>query len=512
MHAIRIGAVVISIGLLLSLTGPATHGRVEAAPTGSLTIGAGTLPDTMDPHLSLAGLAAVVYGNVFDTLTTIDFGKGTAEVAPVLASSWRLVNPTTWEFKLKSGIQFSNGEPFTAEAVKFNIDRILDPATKSPVRGRIATVESAQVVDPTTVRVVTKSPDPILPKRMAVVFIVPPKYFERVGAKQFASKPIGSGPFCVDSYVPLQQLVLSACARVGRTAPQLAQIKMVQIPEAASRVAALRSGGVQAITGITADQVDLLKKEGFQISHAVAARTMMMMLRAQTETPLRDRNVRLALSYAVDSDAIFNTLVKGLGALASGQPIGPDGFGHNPAIKGYPYDPAKTRELLAKAGFPNGFTITMDATNGAFVADKDTAQSAQAYLQTVGVNVKIVTVEYGEFLRRTDNGTHEPIFLAPYNYFPVMDGDFVLQWFWSKHPVKVGTYPDFDRLFEASRQEMDPKKREELLRGASKVVHDEAAAVFLFRPPDIYALAPGVTGFAARPDLFVPLTGVSIKR
>src|SRR5215831_8871625 len=151
MHAIRTGAVVISISLLLGLLGSVSQHRVEAAPTGSLTIGAGALPDTLDPHLSLAGLAVVVYGNVFDALTAIDFSKSTAEVAPLLASSWRLVNPTTWEFKLKSGVQFSNGEPFTAEAVKFNIDRILDPATKSPARGRIATVESAQVVDATTV-------------------------------------------------------------------------------------------------------------------------------------------------------------------------------------------------------------------------------------------------------------------------------------------------------------------------------------------------------------------------
>ena len=484
---------------------------VDAADPSTLTIGVGAVAETLDPHLSLSGLSTLTYANVFSTLTIVDFSRGMAELKPGLAASWKLVNPTTWEFTLRRGVQFSDGEPFNAETVKFSIERVMDPATKSPVRGRIPNVEAVQIVDPLTVRVVSKAPDPILPKRMAVVFMVPPKYMQRVGAKQFASKPVGTGSFCVDQYVPLQEVSLVACG-AGSGGVRLRRVKMVQIPEASSRVAALRSGGVQAIQNVPLDQVELLRKENFQIRHAIAGRTMMLMLRAQTETPLKDRNVRLALSHAVDSGAIFTNLVRGFGALANGQPIGPDGFGHNPVIKPLRYDPAQAKELLAKAGYPNGFTITMDATNGVYVADRDTSQSAQAYFSAIGVTLKEVTVEFGEFQRRTDSGTHEPIFLGSYNYFPIMDGDFVLQWFWSKHPVKVGAYPDFDKTFEASRSEMDAKKRAELLRQASRIVHDEAAAVYLFRPPDIYAVASGVAGFTPRPDLLLLFDQISVAQ
>ena len=501
-----VSIVVAVIGLLLSSGTP-----VHAADPSTLTIGVGAVAETLDPHLSLSGLSTITYANIFSTLTTVDFSRGAAELKPGLAASWKIVNPTTWEFTLRRGVKFSDGEPFDADTVKFSVERVMDPATKSPVRGRIPNVEAVQIVDPLTVRVVSKAPDPILPKRMAVVFMVPPKYIQRVGAKQFASKPVGTGAYCLDQYVPLQEVSLVACGAASGSA-RLGRVKMVQIPEASSRVAALRSGGVQAIQNVPLDQVDLLKKENFQIRHAIAGRTMMLMLRAQTDTPLKDRNVRLALSHAVDAGAIFTNLVRGFGALADGQPIGPDGFGHNPAIKAYPYDPTQAKALLAKAGYPNGFTITMDATNGVYVADRDTAQSAQAYLSAVGVTLKEVTVEFGEFQRRTDSGTHEPIFLGSYNYFPIMDGDFVLQWFWSKHPVKVGAYPEFDKIFEASRSEMDTKKREELLRQASRIVHDEAASVYLFRPPDIYAVAAGVTGFTPRPDLLVLFDQISVAR
>jgi peptide/nickel transport system substrate-binding protein len=502
----RVSAALVLIGLCVLSTTP-----VPAADPTTLTIGVGAVAETLDPHLSLSGLSTLTYANVFSTLTTVDFTRGGAELKPGLAASWKLVNPTTWEFTLRRGVQFSDGEPFNAETVKFSIERVMDPATKSPVRGRIPNVEAVQIVDPLTVRVVSKAPDPILPKRMAVVFMVPPKYLQRVGAKQFASKPVGTGSFCVDQYVPLQEVSLVGCG-AGSGGRRLQRVKMVQIPEASSRVAALRSGGVQAIQNVPLDQVELLKKENFQIRYAIAGRTMMLMLRAQTDTPLKDRNVRLALSHAVDSGAIFTNLVRGFGALANGQPIGPDGFGHNPAIKPYSFDPGRAKELLAKAGYPNGFTITMDATNGVYVADRDTAQSAQAYFAAVGVTLKEVTVEFGEFQRRTDSGTHEPIFLGSYNYFPIMDGDFVLQWFWSKHPVKVGAYPEFDKTFEASRSEMDPRKREELLRQASKIVHDEAAAVYLFRPPDIYAVASGVAGFTPRPDLLLLFDQISVAQ
>jgi peptide/nickel transport system substrate-binding protein len=484
----------------------------EAADPSTFTIGVGAVAETLDPHLSLSGLSILTYANVFTALTVVDFSRGIAEIKPGLASSWKLVSPTTWEFALRRDVQFSNGEPFNAETVKFTVERVHDSATRSPVRGRIPNIEAVQIVDPYTVRILSKAPDPILPKRMAVVFMVPPKYMQQVGAKQFGTKPVGTGFFCVDRYVPLQEIVLVPCPRSGAPAPRIKQVRMVQIPEAASRVAALRSGGVQAIQNVPLDQVDLLKKEGFQIKHAIAGRTTMLMLRAQSDTPLKDRNVRLALSHAVDSDAIFTNLVRGFGALANGQPIGPDGFGHNPAIKPYRYDPGAAKDLLAKAGYPNGFTIPMDATNGVFVADRDIAQSVQAYFSAVGVTLKEVTVEFGEFQRRTDNGTHEPIFLGSYNYFPIMDGDFVLQWFWSKSPAKVGAYPEFDRAFEASRSEMDTKKREELLRQASKILQDEAGAVFLFRPPDIYAVASGVSGFTPRPDLLVLFDQISVGK
>jgi len=259
------------------------------------------------------------------------------------------------------------------------------------------------------------------------------------------------------------------------------------------------------------DQIDSLKREGFIFKSAVAARTMMLMLRLPDSDALRKSEVREALAYAIDAQQIFNSLIKGYGRLALGQPVGPDGFGHNPSLKPHPYDPAKAKQLLAKAGYQNGLALDMDTTSGYFPADIETAQAVQGYLGAVGIKVNILKMELGEFLRRTDRGAHAATFLGAYNYYPVMDGDFVLQWFWSKHPVRVGMYPDFDRFFEASRRETDPAKRLQLLQDANKVLSNEVAAVFLYQPPDLYAVNPKIEGLTARPDLVVDLSTVGVR-
>ena len=202
---------------------------------------------------------------IFDTLLRRNLK--TLQLEGNLAESWRLVNDTTWQFKLRRGVKFHNGEPFDAGAVKFSIERMLNPKQGAPGRTSIATIDHVDVIDATTVNVVTKTPFPLLPVRMSpghcgTVGIVPPQYLGQVGDAGFAVKPVGTGPYKLVEWVKDERLVLEANHDYHRGAPAIERLVFRPVPELTTRVAALLSGQADLVSDIPPDQIEKIKASG----------------------------------------------------------------------------------------------------------------------------------------------------------------------------------------------------------------------------------------------------------
>lgn len=491
----------VAIAVLLALGGTAVAQR---SANQTIRVGVGALTDTLDPHACASTLCFTSFYAVYDALTRID-ENGDAQ--PALAASWSLIDDVTWEFKLRPDVLFHSGDSLSAADVAATIERLIDPATTLPASGRIPTVESVHAVDDLTVRIVTSTADPILLGRLSVVFILRADDIAS-GSPQSAN---GTGAWKVSSFSPGEELSLEAYEGSWRGAPASSRVVITSLPENSTRVAALQAGDVDLIQNLPVDFIDLLEAQGFQVAAPQLGSIQMANLSSTRGTPLDDPRVRLALNYAVDKEGLFNTIMGGRGSLAHGQMIGPDGVGHNPAIEAYPYDPNLARQLLAEAGYPDGFSIRWDGPSGAYIQDRATQEAIAAQLRDVGVIVDLNFMEQGAFISGLLQGTLAPISFLNWNYFPIMDADFVYNWFVSTNGTNIYANPTFDELFAASRAAVDTQVRAELLEELARITHENPTGLYLFHPPDVFGLAPNVAGFTGRPDSVIWLDSLSLR-
>ena len=228
-----------------------------AAPTGEVKIALAAEPNTFDPHLTVGRNSQIFIVNVFDGLTARD---GQGNLVPALAESWKRVNPTTWQFTLRKGVKFHNGDDFDADSVKFTLDRALNPETKTTIISELSTIARTEIVDPFTVNVITKAPDFLLPVRLGELFglMLSRKHTTATGKEAMATKPNGTGPFKLVTWAKNERLVLEANENYWRGAPKVKTITVRPILEDAARIAALQAGEVDLIAPIPHVRVEEL--------------------------------------------------------------------------------------------------------------------------------------------------------------------------------------------------------------------------------------------------------------
>lgn len=501
---LRFALVALSISCLLTV---ATLGQV-AAGQQRLVFATGVLPSVLDPIVFHAGGTIIALDTIFDGLTRFD-PKG--KLGPGLATSWRMVDNNTWQFNLRQDVKFHNGELFNANAVKFSLDRVLNPATKSPVLGRIRSVARVDIVNEYTVRLITKDPDPLLPSSLPQISIEPPEYFKQVGAEGYARKPIGTGPFKVVQWEPGTQLLTAANPLSWRKPEFLAELLWKTVPDPTTRAAAIRTGAAHLTYDLPSDIIPKLRQEGVRVFSAPAAGVHIVMLNSLFDTPLKEKRVRQALNYAVDKEAIVKELLGGLGRVSDGQQLGQEAFGYNPALKPYPFDPAKAKQLLRDAGYGNGFSIQMNCTSGGYYNDKQNCEAIVGYLQAVGVKADLKINETAVHVQLRYDNKQAPMFYHRWIYFPTLDADQIYQWYLSTYGPTTYKNPEFDKLFNPTRREMDRARREKGLQDVAAFVREDAPVIFLMQPPDVYAVATGVTGFTPRTDGIADFDKVSFK-
>ncbi len=470
----------------------------------AITIAIGAVANSLDPKSTMAVSDQIFLRLAYDTLVSVDSGKP----EPWAAESWQAFSPQHWRFKLRKGMTFSNGEPFDAEAVRFTLSRgLADP--KTPWRVRVANIKEMKIVDPLTIDFLLDAPVGNFPTRLAVVWIVPPRYAQ---TNSVATQPVGSGPFIVEQYTPSQTLTLKARRDYWRGAPKLETVRFRAVAEPSSRVATLLAGDVDVAYLILPEQIEQVKSRGYTVVSSPTGQSANLVIQTSRPGPLADVKVRQAIDYAIDKQALFQGITGGLGRFLDGQIVGPNSVGYNPAIKARPYDPARARQLLKEAGYPNGFEITMDYPIGRYFRDQEAAQAVAGYLSQVGIRVKLNPLQSGAWLSRLYTGVWGPLNYWVLQDAPAYDLSWTLELFRSTDTRKVAADRTLEEMLDQSFASTETAARNALLQKVGEYVHEQTYFVAFEQDPGLYAVNPKLKNIVFLPSLAVQLQGAFLEK
>src|SRR5216117_3701540 len=479
---------------LLALAGP-----VAAAPSdsgGQMTWGVhiSLAPTWFDPAETLGIITPfmVMYA-LHDTLAKAMPGNPTA---PSLAESWQ-VSPDgrVYEFTLRKGVKFHNGDPLTSEDVRFSFERYKGASAKA-IHDRVAAVETPS---PLQVKFRLKNPWPdfmtFYTAASGAGWIVPKKYVEKVGDDGFKKAPVGAGPYKFVSFNPGVELVLEAFEGYWRKTPSVKRLVFKVITDESTRLAALKRNEVDVVYSIRGELAEELQRTpGLALKPTViqAPQWVSMLDQWDPKSPWHDRRVRLAANLAVDRKALNQAITLGHSRLTYS--IIPSTFDYYWQPPAYEFDPAQAKKLLAEAGFPNGF----DA--GDYYIDISYANVQEpiaGYLEQVGIRTKLVSRErashwstYADKKYKNMAYTASGAFgnaATRIESYVVKDGTYV-----------YGSYPDIDSLFKDQAAELDRKKREALLHKIQQLVYDKTMVIPVWELAFINGQGPRVQESGAR--------------
>jgi peptide/nickel transport system substrate-binding protein len=485
---------------------PATAAK-PGAPSGTLRIGTISEVEAVMPFFASQLVGLSVRMNMFDSLVERDFeGK----IVPALAESWTVVDDKTIDFKLRRGVTFHNGQDFTAEDVKFTFEFVLDEANKSPSRGNFTAIQEIRMVDPYAVRMILSRTDArILDTLANSVGILPSKYLTEKGLAEFQKQPVGTGPFKFVEWVKDDHITLEANEAFWdgsyKGKPQVKTVIFRPIPQAATRLADLRSGAVDLVMDVPQDQIAGVKSAGFTVVERDSAQHDYIYADISRDTPLKSKDVRQALNYAVDKETILQTLLGGAGRPLSG-PVSPLTLGYNPDVKPFPYDPNKAKQLLASAGVPNGFDVEMDMTTSHRL---DLGEAIVAQLREVGIRVKLNVLETAVYNDRWVKKQLSPLYYNRWNTFSdpaLLDNLAGCSGF-----LSVFCSQSAQPHLTAGGSTLDQTKREAAYKEAVKALVDDPFGVYLFQLQSATAHNAKVQGWKAHSTTYLLATNARVQ-
>jgi peptide/nickel transport system substrate-binding protein len=443
---------------------------------------------TLDPTLNRETPTFNVLINVFDALLT----KGAdGDYHPGLATSWEVSDDgTVWDLELRDDVTFHDGTPFTAEAVVFTVERILDEATESPIRGGFTFIESVEATGEHAVRITTAQPTPLAEHYFSELLIVPPHVFEAEGAEAFGRSPVGTGPYRVTEWQRDVVLDLEAYQDHWRGAPDVAEVEFRPVPEAITRVSALQAGEADLVTQVPPNLAPVLESAPeVELAPVAGARAIYVGINVTGgHEALANPNVRRALNLAVDVEGIVEGILAGRATPTTTFLTGVD-FGYSDAVSPYAYDPDRARELLAEAGWDEGLELTLQSPNGRYVGDAQVAQAVAEQLQQVGVDLNLEIREYGAYVGDLFSGNAPDLYLIGWGNAP-LDADFIL------YPLlrtgELLSYysdPALDALLDEGRSTVDRDERRAAYADALRRIDAQAPAIFLYKPQDLYGVS-----------------------
>jgi peptide/nickel transport system substrate-binding protein len=472
--------------LVAALCGGALAGSALPAQADStVTISQGVDPVTMDPLKRTITPTQNASMNMFDTLLRHD---REGKIVPWLATSWKHVAPTVWEFKLRKGVTFWNGDPLTSADVKFTVEKIKDPAEGSEQGPRVNTIARVETPDAYTVRYVTFKPTAIVPGYPWTTSIVDAKYWKEHGNEYQAEHPMGSGAYVFQSWRKDEELDLNANPKWWHGKPPIDHAIFKPIPEAASRVAALRTGETDLITNVPPQyEAQISGGRNTKIESARSDRVLFIAFNTTKPGPQQNKLLRRAFNYAVDVPALIRTVLGGHGYPAS-TPVPPNFTGFSAKIPFYHHDLAKAKQLLAKAGYPDGkgLELVLNAPVGRYNRDKELAEAIAGQLSETGAKVTTKIQEWTTYVNQTSQRALTPLYMLGWGDNSYDADNTLTSLFESNARISTYANPAYDTLVDAARYEVDSGKRQALYDKALAILHDDAPWIFLFQYDDLY--------------------------
>lgn len=385
-------------------------------------------PTTLDVHRATGDQGRNVYINICETLFTYDSDWN---LEPKLIERYEQVSDLEWVFYLKEGVKFSNGEPFTSEVVGWNLDRGVDTEYPRQAWDYAPYYDKWEAIDEHTLKIYTKIKAFNLPLQISDIPMLEPKHSEEIGEEAIGTDIVGTGPYILESWEKDQQIVLVANENYWGGKPNVDKYIIKTIPEQSTQIAEFLSGELDIIEGLNFESLEMIKKEeGVKIDSRYETRVIWLGFNTLDWSPnqeLQDSRVRQALNYAVNKEAIVNDILGGYGRQLATW-YREDFPAYDPNIKGFEYNPEKAKQLLADAGYPNGFSIKLQSNTGSTAKGHEISQAVAADLAAVGVKCEVLTEEFSAMRNILINGQD------------AKKAEGLYSWSWASKPGMVGNW------------------------------------------------------------------------
>ena len=471
-----------------------------------VTIYHSSVADSINPYNHSSSPIYGQWQHVMEPLVELDYKK--QDYVGVLADSWQFLG-NKWTFKLKKNIKFHNGAPLTSKDVAFSIEKMRDEKGGSLQASNFKDVTEVQTPDELTVVFVTKQPLAIFLDRLENRFILSKVAGDKFGDKLY-DNPIGTGPYKFVSYQRGGNMVFTRNDEYWGGKAAIKEIVFRKVTEDAARLAALESGQTDFINNVPDHEVARLQKHPRIRIDKIEGLRMFFLAFNMSFKPWDNKLVRQAANYSVDAPAIVKNIFDGIGYPING-PVGANVVGADPKLRRYPFDPQKSKELLTKAGFPNGCDIQLYYSAGRYPKDREVCQVVAAQMVKGGFRVELVSQEWALFWDKQGvNGGKLPFYYIGRG--SLTDADTLYDQYFRTGTTKRTNYsnPDLDKLIEEQQKTADQKKRIAILQKAGKMIMEEAPFIPLYNLADIYGVARNLI-WKMRPDEKVLGWDMSIK-
>ncbi len=455
-------------------------GGLVATPTlaakDTMKVAAYTKFHTMEPYQTSARQMIQMAYLMFDPLVLRE--PDTGKIIPHVATSWKVIDPKTWEFKIRDDVTFHNGNKLTSESVRYTIEeRVLNAKPKSPRVSNFKWVKKVEVIDDTTFRIHSVDPYPLVLEQLNTLFLMDPKWTKENTFEHVQGNAMGSGPYKFVSWDKGSRVTMVRNENYWmKGVPAIEKVEIKIVPEASTRLAELFSGGVDVSLNLLNDQVPSFDAQpNYEVLNFSILRIDFWMFDAMgraSESPLQDVRVRRAVAHAIDRKKILQRVIQKEGYEVNGS-TSPFHFGHDDTIAGYPYDPAKAKALLAEAGHKDGIEIDLWQYAS---HQKLFNQAAMQMLSKVGIKVNLKdyignTQQMGK-LRRAGKITG----IGNFNWgsYNVFDSDMILHPFFDI--AASNNYAGDKELsgwVNEARRSTDTARRADLYKKAQQRIHDQ---------------------------------------
>lgn len=474
-------------------------------PTGEIILVQGVDAESLDPHVTTSGASKGMMWAMYDKLLE---RSPEMEVIPWLATGWEVIDDTTWEFTLRDEVYFHNGEKFGAEHVRDTIERFKDPNLENVYAAQLAPVLEVEVVDPLTVRMITDGPFALLAEVLAEYCEILPTAITG-GEVDPQQEAIGTGPYAFVEWTPGDRMVMEAAENEHFSGqPLMERLIWRPVSEGTTRVVELKTGQAHVITPVDPVQVAELEAEAStEVKTFRQLASQIIVLNELKVEALQDVRVRQALNYATDVSTIISTVMQDAVYQLAG-PFGPGIPGHDPDMEPYPYDPNRARELLAEAGYEDGFELTLVSPNGRYLNDALASEAIAGMWSEIGVTTTVQVMDWSPFVEGVLGKTHDAFFFQQVG--PLLDATLSINFHAGNEGAAWQGYnnEEVDQIIDEAVTTLDAEERNAMYMRLGQIVYEECPWVFLWNQQGIFGVRNEVESWEPYQDGVIRLGGM----